>query len=105
MAPLGPAFNRQGSLQPRRMATNALWRLGRCKTAPPTRRIDAPGAASREKEIQEDEAVEDRCIAFIENGKEALWRMCHEVGDRQVRQDARRVGNEWVSQCRSWWPP
>jgi hypothetical protein len=59
-------------------------RSGRRGPGSPTRRIDAPHAAPREKEIQEDEAVEDRRVASIEDGKEVLRRMRHEVGDRHV---------------------
>src|SRR3546814_19649747 len=41
-------------------------------------------------------------IAVVEQGHDAAHGL---FGLHQVRSEARRVGKEWVSQCRSrWWP-
>src|SRR5260370_734104 len=50
--------------------------------------VEAPGAAAGEGKIEEDEAVEDRGIAAIEDREEIDRRVRHEIGDRHVaRQD------------------
>jgi hypothetical protein len=42
--------------------------------------IDTPPARSRDEKEQEDEAVQDRGITTVEQRKEILWCVGHEVG-------------------------
>src|SRR5438046_9105181 len=42
--------------------------------------IDTPPARSRDEKEQEDEAVQDRGITTVEQRKEILWCVDHEVG-------------------------
>lgn len=44
--------------------------------------VNAPWARSREKQIKEGKAEQDRSIAHIVRGKEALLGVHHEIGDR-----------------------
>src|SRR5687768_16244763 len=50
--------------------------------------VQAPRTGARGREIEEDEAEEDRRVAHVEGGEGALPGMIHPVGDRHLtRQD------------------
>src|SRR5437764_9092051 len=46
--------------------------------------IDAPRARAGGREIEEDEAIEDRGFAHIDDGPEALREMSHEIAYRHL---------------------
>src|ERR1700686_2913554 len=46
--------------------------------------VDAPGAWARGRQIQKDEAEQDRRVAAVDGGKETSRRVHHEVSDRHL---------------------
>jgi hypothetical protein len=51
---------------------------------PSSRGVEAPGATACYREIEEDEAIEDRRITPVQGGKETSRCVRHEIGDRHV---------------------
>ena len=49
----------------------------------PAHRVETPRTGAGSCEIKKDEAVEDRQLAFVQDRKEALRGMHHEIGDRR----------------------
>src|SRR6516165_1197255 len=55
-----------------------------CAGVTPDQRIEAPRAASREREIKKNETEEDGGVSAIGNREEARWRMAHEIRERHL---------------------
>src|SRR4051794_30912689 len=57
--------------------------------------IERPRARTREGEIEEDEAEQDRRLAFVDRRPEAVWVVLHEISDRHLaRRDERGDARE-----------
>jgi len=50
----------------------------------PHQRIQAPRPGAGEGDVQEDEAIQDRRVAAIDNREKAVRRMAHEIGERHL---------------------
>ena len=58
--------------------------------APAAGLVEAPDATASNKQVQEDEAIEDRRSAAVDRREKTARRVRHEMGDRHVaRQDER----------------
>src|SRR6478752_7500657 len=59
-----------------------LHRLQGLPRPPPNERVEAPRSGAGEKQIEKNKAVEDRAVAAVDEGKERLRRVGHEIADR-----------------------
>ena len=71
-------------------------RLGRTGCSVAAGGVDADGAGAGGGEVEKDEAEQDGGVAAVQGGKEALWKMRHEVGDGHVagEQEGHRAGEQ-----------